>query len=229
MLGSLVMIATRLRAFRGSGMAMTALMASLLSGVVFVVFGAGTGYLTLLGRNATLTERTFLWSDLLSLTSNKLVGSGFENFWAGWRLERIWGVHLWHPNQAHNGYLEVYLNLGWVGILLTVLIILFAWRAVVGNVRRGSEVDRLWLTLFLVALVYNVTEAALFRMQAPVSIFLLMAVIGGMHGWRVVNERATATNLPDRAAPRFSRPVATAWRQKPGGLGAATLRGERAE
>ena len=46
---------------------------------------------------------------------NPLLGAGFENFWVGERQVTLGGLG---GNQAHNGYLEIYLNLGWVGILL---------------------------------------------------------------------------------------------------------------
>ena len=70
----------------------------------------------LVGRNATLTGRTGLWKDLLAMDTHPWLGTGFESFWLGSRLEHIWSLYPWHPNEAHNGYLEVYLNLGLAGV-----------------------------------------------------------------------------------------------------------------
>ena len=69
-----------------------------------------------LGREATLTGRTEVWEQVLNEDTNPLIGTGYESFWLGDRLTRFWQEHWWKPNQAHNGYLEVYLNLGMVSL-----------------------------------------------------------------------------------------------------------------
>ncbi|MFN0129758.1 MAG: O-antigen ligase family protein, partial [Verrucomicrobiales bacterium] len=84
--------------------------------------------LHLLGRDATLTERTQLWPVLLKEDINPVFGVGFESFWIGKRLERLWETLNWECNSAHNGYLETYLTLGLVGLglLLAVLLATYA-------------------------------------------------------------------------------------------------------
>jgi exopolysaccharide production protein ExoQ len=70
------------------------------------------------GRDPTLTGRTNIWNTVLSLHTNPLVGTGYESFWLGPRLFQVWrraGV----INEAHNGYLKVYLNLGLFGRLFS--------------------------------------------------------------------------------------------------------------
>ncbi len=47
------------------------------------------------------------------MKTNPLLGTGYESFWLGPRLQWFWQhAGLGHINEAHNGYLEVYLNLG---------------------------------------------------------------------------------------------------------------------
>jgi O-antigen ligase len=65
------------------------------------------------GRETTLTGRTELWNDLLAMGTNPWVGTGFESFFLGPRLDILWAKHWWRPNEAHNGYLETYLS--WFG------------------------------------------------------------------------------------------------------------------
>jgi len=43
---------------------------------------------------------------------NPWIGAGFESFWLGPRLNKLWAQYNFMPNQAHNGYIEIYLNLG---------------------------------------------------------------------------------------------------------------------
>ena len=142
--------------------------------VAGVFFGA-TDVVQTLGRESTLTGRTALWNDVLRLTVDPLFGAGFESFWLGGRLEEIWRLYWWHPNQAHNGYLEVFLNLGWTGVALLALVMASGYRNVVRSLSRNPEVGGLKLAYFVVALLYNLTEAA-FKVMHPVWIACLLAV-----------------------------------------------------
>jgi exopolysaccharide production protein ExoQ len=128
-----------------------------------------------LGRNVTLTGRTALWSDLFRVGVNQWVGAGFESFWLGDRAEYFWNKYDFHPNQAHNGYLETYINLGWIGITLFAIVLAAGYRNVVNTYRRDPNAGSIRLAFFIVALVYNVTEAA-FKVTHPVWIVFLLAV-----------------------------------------------------
>jgi len=44
------------------------------------------------GRDPTLTDRTTIWSSLLNMRTNPVVGTGYESFWLGPRLQPIWQV-----------------------------------------------------------------------------------------------------------------------------------------
>ncbi len=88
------------------------------------LFGIYEVILELLGRDATLTERTDLWPILLEVEINPILGTGFESFWLGKRLDDLWRTLGWHANEAHNGYLETYLNLGLIGLFLLLGLLL---------------------------------------------------------------------------------------------------------
>jgi O-antigen ligase len=144
---------------------------------VALFFDAGAGLVQTLGRDPTLTGRNELWGLVLSLNTNKIFGAGFESFWMGPRLAVIWDVYWWHPNEAHNGYIEVLLNLGAVGLCLLLLIIVRAYRNVIENLVPNREVGGLTLVYFLMGLVYSGSEAG-FRMLHPVWIcFMLGALV----------------------------------------------------
>ena len=64
------------------------------------------------GHEATIQGRGRLWEICLQMDTNPIFGAGYESFWLGDRLQKIWDEVHWHPGQAHNGYLELYLNLG---------------------------------------------------------------------------------------------------------------------
>jgi exopolysaccharide production protein ExoQ len=129
--------------------------------------------LEMFGRNSTLTGRTDLWNLCLTLVKNPLVGAGYESFWLGSRLETMWN-YIWGVNQAHNGYLEIYLNLGWIGVVLLVTFLISAYRNIIRAVRRREPDGSLRLAIFVVACISNCTEAG-FKMMHPMWIALLLA------------------------------------------------------
>jgi O-antigen ligase len=140
-----------------------------------MLLGLGGGLLHTLGRDPTLTGRTTLWTQLLEVNQSPLLGPGFESFWLGPRLEKIWST-IGPANEAHNGYLEVFLNLGWIGVALLAFVIAIGYRNVVGAFRRDPEAGRLGLAYFVVGTGYSFTEAG-FRTYNPVWIAFLLAIV----------------------------------------------------
>ena len=132
----------------------------------------GSSLLELFGRNPTLTGRTDLWNLCLTLVRNPLVGAGYESFWLGWRLQAMWN-YIRGVNQSHNGYLEIYLNLGWIGVALLVTFLISGYRNIIRAVRQREPAANLRLAYFVVACVANCTEAG-FKMMHPMWIALLL-------------------------------------------------------
>jgi exopolysaccharide production protein ExoQ len=136
-----------------------------------VFFGLGTGLLTTVGRDATLTGRTDIWRDALAVSNNPLLGAGFESFWLTGPLDI---GRKYHVNEAHNGYLELYLNLGLIGVTLMLGIVVAGFRNVLATLGRDPVLGALWLSFFVIGLTYNLSEAG-FRMMNPVWICFLLA------------------------------------------------------
>jgi O-antigen ligase len=151
---------------------MLALIAAALS-VLFL--GASPDVLTTMGRDPTLTGRTFIWSLALSYAENPWVGAGFETFWLGDRIVEISNRHNF-LSQAHNGYIETYLNLGWIGIAMLISVIVSAYRHTSATLHQKPEYGTLRLAYLLIALVYNCTEGA-FKFMTPVWIGFLVATL----------------------------------------------------
>jgi exopolysaccharide production protein ExoQ len=146
----------------------------LFAGLYGLVLHPEAGLTEAAGRSSTLSGRTELWAEFLQVQQNSWFGAGFESFWVGPQLQEIW--RKWgRVNQAHNGYLDVFLNLGWVGVALLGLVIAWGYQNAVHALRRGPETGRLKLALFVVALIYNLTEHG-FRELHPMWIMFLLAI-----------------------------------------------------
>jgi O-antigen ligase len=146
----------------------------LLVGVAVSAVFFNVGLVEKLGRDPTLTGRTEIWHDVLELAPNRYIGAGFESFWLGKRLAIIWSRHWWRPNEAHNGYLEVYANLGYCGLALLALLIWRGYSDALKKLRRETEIGSIALAYIFMAIIYSLTEAG-FRMMDPIWVLLLWA------------------------------------------------------
>ena len=139
-------------------------------------FGIYAHAIQFLGKDATLTDRTLLWSELLKVKINPLFGTGFESFWLGERFQKFAESRWWQPNQAHNGYLETYLNLGLVGLILLIgLLIATFWKG-----RRelftNFQFGRFRLGFLAAVVTYNWTEASFKNISAIWFVFCIIAL-----------------------------------------------------
>jgi exopolysaccharide production protein ExoQ len=128
------------------------------------------------GRDPTLTGRTELWQAILRVVVDPVLGSGFESFWLGDRMEQIAALYWWRPNQAHNGYLEIYLNLGLIGLALLALVIVRGYSGVIRTLHYDPEFGRLKLGFLTAAVLYNLTEAAFKGMHLVWIAFFFAAI-----------------------------------------------------
>lgn len=174
----LLLVASLKRTRRKPAIIHLLLVSMVLTSVGILFLGLSPGALKAIGRNPTLTDRTIIWGQMLSLVQHPIFGTGFETYWLGPRLDAMWRLNpVLRPNEAHNGYLEVYLNLGWVGIGLLAFILVTGYRGVFKAWRSGDPRGPLLIAYFFAALVYNCTEAAFVKMQAVVWLFFLFTLV----------------------------------------------------
>lgn len=163
---------------------------------------SGAGLIQSLGRDPTLTGRTDIWRGVLHFSGNPLVGTGFESFWLGSRLLAVRRMFENNPlMEAHNGYLEIFLTLGWIGVALLANVIIQCYRNVVSAITYRQESGSLRLAIFIAAVVYNLTESA-FKELNPVWLFFLFATVAAPKLWTEV-----VTSMPE--APAI--PVDSVW------------------
>ena len=128
------------------------------------------------GRDMTLTTRTFIWDDLLNMSTNPLIGTGFESFWLGDRLAIIWATRHGQINESHNGYLELYLNSGLIGLFLLMGVIFSTYKKILKTFVSDFNYGRFQMSFLIVALVYNITEAAFRGIHLVWYMFLLISL-----------------------------------------------------
>jgi O-antigen ligase len=150
------------------------------------------------GRDTTFSGRTEIWRLLPTMLQNHWLGAGYETFLVGPRLLEMVHTFGYDFQEAHNGYLEVYLNLGWIGVSLFAFLLIDGYRKIVAGMRWDPTTGGLRLAFFVAVLIEGLTEAP-FRMMTVTWFAMLWAILS-------VPKQASSLNL----APRRSRSRARA-------------------
>lgn len=138
------------------------------------LFGITESIVTSLGRDMTFTGRTNVWREILSLNTDPLIGVGFCSFWSDPRY--VSQLPEWIAFSAHNGYMEMYLDGGWLGVAaLSILLLVTAKRLSAAL----TAVDRYSLLRFatLLAIIIGCFSESHFGRMSPLwFLFLLVAI-----------------------------------------------------
>lgn len=148
----------------------------------------------ILERNMTFTDRVYVWQDLLATPFNPWIGVGYDSFWLGERLQYFIQQH--QVNHAHNGYLEVYIDLGASGLTLFLAFLLATFRKAKRALLSEYDFGRQQMTILFVYVVYNFTEPAY---KATTFLFVVLLLVA-LQLSRVTGERDGVWNTEQRAA-----------------------------
>lgn len=197
-IGAGLMLLTSLRAIRSQPHKVHAFcLGIILAGGIAFLLGGESTVTGMLGRQSDLTGRTDIWKASLAAADSPILGTGFESFWntnvekVALRLPDYDQKTIHNLVSAHNGYIEVYLDLGLAGLCLMVFILVSGYRNAVKSFRYSPQTGGLLLAYVATGIFYSVTEVG-FRVLTPSWIFLLTAVVtaSGVAGGLIAGEKA---------------------------------------
>ncbi len=161
------------------------------------------------GRDPTLTGRTPLWNAVAAMIAHKpWFGYGYNGFWLDWQGPSaiVWGEIHWMAYHAHDGYLDILLDLGFAGLALFALAYARAFVDAVRHVRSAavSGVLAFWPVVFLVyAALSNVTEGFFLKQNSALWVVFVATSLGLAGQARPVRaagpERSGRRETPNRA------------------------------
>ncbi len=134
------------------------------------IFGLIPGYF---GKDLTLSGRIPIWEYTWTEIEKKLLlGYGFATYWimGHWRID-IFASHFegFKVNQAHNGFLEILLQLGVVGFIIFLF-------PIIAYIYRMFKLNSNLAILILVSIMtLNYTESALFKVGHGATTFFFLA------------------------------------------------------
>lgn len=177
-----------------------------LVGMVMLMLLAPDVFVSLAGRDLTLTGRTDIWSAVWhQILANPVRGYGYA-FWASPSPARdvIWSEVPYTPPHSHNSWLDLWLQLGLVGLVSIALLMLRQLRRAFSAVSRQSNpMAPLFLTLMVFLFIESLTEV-LFSEPGVAGIVWLVWVSVSLDKDRAARRVAfppTSMPLSTRSAP----------------------------
>jgi len=155
---------------------MYAILAVIALAVAELTFGIFGRIVDLTGHEETIIGRAGLWRELLALHTNPIFGVGFESFWLGDRLKLLAQGRPWQPNEAHNGYLETYLNLGLIGLLMLIGLLVATFRKICTDLLQNFEWGQFRLGFLVAIILYNWTEVSFRGLSLLWFVFYIIAM-----------------------------------------------------
>jgi O-antigen ligase len=158
-----------------SGKALMTIMAIIIvyGNVTFFLGGSSINfYVTTVGRDATLTGRTEIWASLLRVAMQRpILGTGFGGFWTPITGEEF------TVSEAHSGYLDVFLSLGFVGMLLVSFFLLSSCQKAHRELSHDFDWAILWICFLIMAAVHNITETSIDTFTSHLTAVVLLFTV----------------------------------------------------
>lgn len=134
----------------------------------------------LLERGTDFTNRTEIWYEVIDFAMQRPDGWGYVGYWPIWQYpysEIGTGLEYVRPTHGHNAFLDAWLQLGLIGVILLVgiVVLLFgsAWRLVERADRGDTHLPLGWALLTVALGMQALTES---RLLVEGGWFLLVAL-----------------------------------------------------
>lgn len=119
-------------------------------------------------REESLTGRSTIWETLIPYAISKpLFGHGFGGFWTDLMRDLS-------ASHAHNGYLDIILNLGFLGLILFTIIFLINCKYAQLEMCVHSQWGILWFCILVMSIMQNITESTMTSLASFNAVILML-------------------------------------------------------
>lgn len=174
--------------------------------IAIVTFGSGLSLwftsnaptlLGALGKDTTLTGRTEMWPYIIDMiVKQPWLGYGYSVFWQGWNSPAayIWYAAQWTPPNSHNGFLDLWLELGFLGVLVFLIGFCATLFKGLAWLRTTKSLEGLWPLMYLTYMVMaNLSESSLLN-RNEIFWVLYVAVALSMINWLKQSSKSLGIN-----------------------------------
>ena len=140
--------------------------------------------MALTGKDMTFSNRSLIWEIISAhIKLHPILGTGYSAYWTP---QPIIGhdsfvflslMQGFYPGSAHNGYLEVINDLGWVGLFLLLGFIFVYLRQSIQLMATDTGQGALYIGLFFQQAITNLSESHWFDVSSVDFVFMMLATM----------------------------------------------------
>lgn len=181
---------------------------------IYLIWAEQELLLRVLGRDSTFTGRTDLWNLVLpAIAKHPILGYGYGAFWSEMNNE-VLNIHIasrWLPMGAHNGYLELCLAFGILGLPLLIYVMWRSFRMATDYMKSNERWFSIWpMTYLLLFWFHNLFESHLLETRS-LEFLLFVAITTSMSVEHYCTQPRTRPSHPyalvDHQQPSYSGTV----------------------
>lgn len=167
-------------------------------------------FLGIFGKNTTFTGRVRVWEEVwLKILDRPWLGYGYGVFWLGWgsEAEEIWIRTYWNDTleQAHNGFLNLWLELGLLGLLTWGLGFLRQIPRAIAYFLSTKTAEGLWPLMYMTfILLYNLTETTVMARNSIFWVFYVATILSLESRTDLAAQTSVQTSHPNKSDVRTS-------------------------
>jgi O-antigen ligase len=163
------------------------------------------------GRDATYSGRTTLWNGAIAVANahHPLLGAGYRAFWTATGAAGVRDyIQDWLrvPSHGHNGYLDVWLELGYAGAVLFAIFLV----AMIGRLTRRilkEPAEPVWAAFAIFFFVFILNNASISVAFKHTDIAWICAVLTGLYTRGCVDARLPVFSRKERRRLRVVVPA----------------------
>lgn len=165
-----------LRYLRGARVVMTMRLVVVaivgLGGVGYLVLQFADDGLALLGRDATFSGRTDIWTAAINVgLRSPMLGSGYRTFYTSGLTNRV------QIGNGHNSFLDIWLELGTVGLVLFIASLVVAVSRVLNRLTQSDDRRGLWYVMFMIFMMVFGMAAQVFPDHGTIPWVMYVTII----------------------------------------------------
>ena len=130
--------------------------------------------LSIVGKDPTFTGRQSLWEMLVyfGIRDHLWRGVGFGTFFVGEKSAWLLPYLGWQAPNAHNGFVQIFLELGLIGLVLAVVSLVVVFARIL-NKNALSHLPEI-VAVFVLFIIENIFEVGMFAISLQFFFFLLL-------------------------------------------------------
>ena len=199
---SVCLVALAIRSVGGQGAKTSvkvALTIAVSAVVIFLLIKNMIPLLEMIGKDPTLTGRTDIWGLALDRAAERpLLGYGYRAYWIDGNKDRLQLIEGWadYINHGHNTYLDLYVELGYLGCFGFLIVILAFFVKIAKRIKYSNDYVNIWAVSSMFFILVRGTAESTILQHADINWVLFVYFFALFQGYRRQSDQTIRQSSP---------------------------------